>query len=223
MQKTIDGAIRAGVRKLLLVGTVYAYGLPQSARVDEDHPRQPHTFKGRMRMEQEDMVLAAHAAGRLQTAILRLPDFYGPGVEKSFLWSAFQSARTGKRAMLIGPIDTPHEFIYVPDAAETAVRLLDEPRAWGQAWNLGGAGVTSVRTMLEEIFSQAGRRPKYTVASKTMLRLFGLFDPTVRELVEMHYLQTSPVLLDDACLSNLLGGLKKTSYGEGIGKTLEKI
>lgn len=223
MQKTLDGAIAAGVKQLLLIGTVYPYGLPQADRVSEDHPRQPHAYKGHMRKEQEDLVLAAHAAGSLRTAILRLPDFYGPGVDKSFLWSAFQAAKTGKRAQLIGPIDRPHEFVYVPDAGATIVRLLEEPRGWGRAWNLGGAGVTSVRAMAGEIFAQGGRRPKYTIAGKTMLRLFGLFNPVVRELVEMHYLQTSPVILDDTRLSSLLGGVKKTPYAEGIRQTLKSI
>jgi len=223
MRKTLDGAIAAGVKKLLLIGTVYPFGKPQAERVREDHPRQPHTFKGRMRKEQEDIVLAAHETGKIQTAILRLPDFYGPGVDKSFLWSAFQAAKTGKRAQLIGPIDTSHEFVYIPDAGLTVARLISEPRAWGNAWNLAAAGVTSTRAMVEEIFVQVGRKPKYVVAGKTALRLFGLFNPLMRELVEMHYLQTSPVILDDTRLKNLLGDLPKTPYKEGIRQTLASM
>jgi nucleoside-diphosphate-sugar epimerase len=223
MRKTLDGAIAAGVKKLLLIGTVYPFGKPQTERVREDHPREPHTYKGRMRKEQENMVLAAHDSGKIQTAILRLPDFYGPGVDKSFLWSAFQAAKTGKRAQLVGPIETPHEFVYLPDAGVTVERLMAEPRAWGSAWNLAGAGVTSVHAMADEIFAQAGRKPKYTVAGKTMLRIFGLFNPMVRELVEMHYLLTSPVILDDTRLKNLLGDLPKMPYKEGIRQTLASI
>ncbi len=223
MKKTLDGAIAAGVKKLLLIATVYPFGKPQAERVNEDHPRQPHTFEGRMRKEQEDLVLAAHDTGKIQTAILRLPDFYGPGVDKSFLWSAFQSAKTGKRAQLIGPIDMPHEFVYIPDAGATIARLIAEPKAWGHAWNLGGAGITSTRAMADEIFAQAGRKPKYMVAGNTMLRIFGLFNPMVRELVEMHYLLTSPVILDDTRLKNLLGELPKTPYKQGILQTLASI
>ncbi len=223
MKKTLDGAISAGVKKLLLIGTVYPYGKPQADLVSEEHTRQPHTFKGRMRKEQEDLVLAAHDTGRIQTAILRLPDFYGPGVDKSFLWSAFQAAKTGKRAQLIGPIDTPHEFVYLPDAGITIARLIAEPRAWSRAWNLGGADITSTRAMADEIFAQAGHKPKYAVAGKALLRIFGLFNPMVRELVEMHYLQTSPVILDDTRLKRLLGELHKTPYKEGIRQTLKSI
>src|SRR6516165_11875362 len=89
MRKTLEGAIAAGVPRLLLIGTVYPYGLAQTSRVPEDHPRNPHTFKGRMRKEQEDLLLAADAAGKIHGAVLRLPDFYGPGVNKSFLHMIF--------------------------------------------------------------------------------------------------------------------------------------
>jgi nucleoside-diphosphate-sugar epimerase len=117
----------------------------------------------------------------------------------------------------------PHEFVYIPDAGATIARLLAEPKAWGHAWNLGGAGATSTRTMADEIFAQAGRKPKYMLAGKTMLRIFGLFNPMVREMVEMHYLLTSPVILDDTRLKNLLGELPKTPYKQGIRKTLASI
>jgi hypothetical protein len=56
---------------------------------------------------------------------------------------------------------------------------------------------------------------------KTGLRIFGLFNPIVREVVEMHYLQTSPVLLDDRALAGLLGAVKRASYAEGLRRTFE--
>jgi nucleoside-diphosphate-sugar epimerase len=176
-----------------------------------------------MRKEQEDLVMQAHATGKLQAAVLRLPDFYGPGVDKSFLWSAFQAAKAGKRAQLVGPIDTPHEFVYIPDAGITVARIIAEPGAWGSSWNLGAAGATSMRKMADEIFAQAGHKPRYTVAGKTILRLVGLFNPLMREMVEMHYLLTTPVILNDSRLEHLLGGLQKTSYAEGIRQTLASI
>ena len=155
MKKTVDGAIAAGVRRILLIGTVYPYGMPQTPAVTEDHPRTPNTvkgqalkgqtlkgqtFKGKMRKEQEDVLFAAHGSGKIQACELRLPDFYGPNVDKSFLWSAFQAAKKGGRAQLIGPIDKPHQFVYVPDVGPVVARLLREERAWGQAWHFAGSG-----------------------------------------------------------------------------------
>lgn len=51
--------------------------LPQQEFVGESHPRNPTTFKGRMRKEQEDLVLAADNLKGMRTTILRPPDFYG--------------------------------------------------------------------------------------------------------------------------------------------------
>ncbi len=223
MKKTVDGAIAAGVRRILLIGTVYPYGMPQTPTVTEDHARTPNTFKGKMRKEQEDVLFAAHQSGKIQACELRLPDFYGPNVDKSFLWSAFQAAKKGGRAQLIGPIDKPHQFVYVPDVGPMVARLLREDRAWGQAWHFAGSGTITTRAFAEKIFAAAGRPPKYMAANKPMLRLVGLFNPLVRELVEMHYLMTNPVILNDDRLSNLLPGLPRTSYDDGIRETLAAL
>jgi nucleoside-diphosphate-sugar epimerase len=220
MRATVDGAIAAGVARMLLIGNVYPYGRPQSNPVREDHPRTPHTFKGRMRLEQEDVLLAADREGKLRGAVLRLPDFYGPGVEKSILTELFTAAPAGKTASLIGPIDPPHEFVYVPDVGPVVVRLIDEPRAYGHVWHLAGPGVTTVRAMVERVERELGRPVKTLVAGKTLLRVMGLFNPLMRELVEMHYLASDPVILDDSALRELIGPLEKTSYDDGVRATL---
>ncbi len=223
MRKTLDGAIAEGVRRVLLIATVYPYGTPQTPKVAEDHPRNPTTFKGRMRKEQEDMLMAEDAAGRVEGVILRLPDFYGPGVEASFLDNVFKAAVNGETGDMIGPIDTPHEFVYVPDVGPVALALAAKPEARGRWWNLAGAGVTSQKQMAKMAFAATGKPMKTRIAGKMMLRVIGLFKPFMKELVEMHYLQTTPVLMDDTMLSNLLDGLKKTPYEEGVRRTVESL
>lgn len=220
MRKTLDGAMAEGVRHIALIGTVYPFGRARTERVREDHPREPHTFKGKMRKEQEDLVLAADASGKIRGTILRLPDFHGPGVDKSFLASAFQAAIAGGRAQLLGPIDVPHEFVFVPDVGPVAVALAEEQRAYGRAWNFAGPGAITQRQFVERVFQEAGRKPKFIVASKTTLRIMGLFNPLMREMVEMHYLLETPVIMDDSAIQALLGDIHKTSYEDGIRETL---
>ncbi len=220
MRKTLDGAISAGVRQVLLIGTVYPYGLPQTSPLREDHPRNPHTFKGRMRKAQEDLLMQADSAGRIRAAVLRLPDFYGPGVEASFLHGAIKAAAQGGTADMIGPLDRPHEFVFVPDVGPVVARLISTPAAFGRIWHLAGAGVTSQQALVEEMERQTGRKLKKRVAGKTMLRIIGLFNPMMRELVEMHYLQTQPVIMDDSSLQQLIGPITKTSYADGIRRAL---
>jgi nucleoside-diphosphate-sugar epimerase len=223
MQQTLDGAIAERVGRLLLIGTVYPYGRPRTIPVREDHAREPHTVKGRMRKAQEELLLVADAAGKIRGTILRLPDFYGPDVEGSFLTNLFRSAPAGKRAAMIGPIDTPHEFVYVPDVGPVVLALIDEPRADGHVWHLGGAGTITQRAVALRVFALLGREPKLFVAGPWLVRLLGLFDRVMRELPEMHYLHTTPVILDDAAVRGLLPDLRKTSYDDGIRLTLEAM
>ena len=219
MAKTLAGAVAEGVERFLLIGTVYPYGRARTDRVREDHPREPHTFKGKMRKAQEDLLLEADAAGRIKGAVLRLPDFYGPNVDKSFLHGAFVAATTGSVANLIGPLGKPHEFVFVPDVGPVVARLIATPAAWGHVWDLAGAGVTSQQAMVDEISRQAGRPVRVRAAGKWLLRALGLLNPLMREMVEMHYLLTEPVIMDDSALQQLIGPIVKTPYPEGIRQT----
>lgn len=221
MRQTLDGAIAEGVKRVVLIGTVYPYGVPVTEKVSEQHPRNPPTYKGKMRKEQEDLLLAAHASGKIQATVLRLPDFYGPGVESSFLDGVFKAVANGKTADMVGPIDTPHEFVFVPDVGPVVLALAEKPEAYGRWWNLAGAGVTTQRQMAEQAFALVGRKPKIRVIGKLGLRLIGLFQPIMKELVEMHYLQMTPVLMDDSALIGLLGDVHKTSYAEGVRLSVE--
>ncbi len=223
MRKTLDGAVAAGVRNVILIGTVYPYGRARTTPIREDHPREPHTFKGRMRKEQEDVLLQAHAQGRINATVLRLPDFYGPGVEVSLLHGAAVAAVKGGTADMIGPIDRPHEFVFVPDVGPVVARLVDTPAAFGHVWHLGGAGVTTQRDLVDEMQRQSGRKISLRVAGKTMLRVLGLFNRMLRELAEMNYLMTEPLIMDDAALQRLIGPVGKTPYPEGIRQTLAAI
>ena len=219
----LDAAAGAGVRRFVHLSTVYPYGKPERDPVDESHPRKPQTFKGKMRKEQEDLVLAADGRNGMRTTILRPPDFYGPTSELSYARAIFDAALHGGTANVIGPIDTPHEFIFVPDLAATLPALSEKEEAYGQAWNVAGPGLITTRRFAELVFAAVGTRPRLRVASKLILRLMGLFNPFLREVVEMHYLWTTPVALDDSRLRRLLPNLRKTSYEDGIHATLEAM
>ncbi len=221
MRTTVEAARVAGVKRMALASSVYAYGAPRTQRVAEDHPREPHTRKGQYRKEQEDIALGADSQGGLRTLALRLPDFYGPHAELSLADQVFQGALRGTTANWIGPADLPHEFVFVPDVGPVMADLIARDDSFGQAWNLGGAGTITGRDFIEQAYRAAGREPKFRTVGPLVLRLGGLFNPLLRELVELNYLATTPVILDDSKLERHLGSVRKTSYGEGIRLTME--
>ncbi len=221
MRTTLQAAEQVGVKRLLLVSSVYGYGVPRSSRVAETHPREPHTNKGQYRKQQEDLVMDAHAKGTVAGMILRLPDFYGPNADIGLANPVFRAALAGKTANWVGVVNTPHEFIFMPDSGPVIADLLGQADCYGEAWNLGGPGPINTIDFITRIYRAVGRAPKYRAAGRGLLKLIGYFNPTIREVVEMLYLQETPVILDDSKLIAKLGTVRKSSYDEGIQKTLE--
>jgi nucleoside-diphosphate-sugar epimerase len=220
MRQTLEGAISVGVRRVVLIGNVYVYGMPQTVPVRENHPREPQTFKGKMRKEQEEILFAADASGEIAATVLRLPTFYGPNIERTVVVDAFTAAVQGRVAKLIGPIDTVRQYVFVPDVGPIAVALAQEPRAYGRTWHFAGSGEITAREFVRRIFAQAGHKPKLFVANRTMLNVLGLFNPLMRDLAEMQYLQSHPIVMDDSAIHELLPHLKATDYNGGITQTL---
>jgi len=221
MRTTLDAAARAGVARLVLVTGIYSYGVPRTSRVAETHSREPDSHKGQRRKQQEDIVTAAHGRGGLRTMVVRLPDFYGPHTSRSLAGRVFRSAVEGKTATWVGPASTLHEFIFVPDTAPVLAELAGRDDCYGEAWNMGGSEAIAGIDFMTRIYRAAGRDPDYRSVGRTMLKMAGLVNPMLKELVEMLYLQETPVILDDRKLAAKLGGLKKTSYEDGIRRTLE--
>jgi len=222
MEVFLSAADSSQLKQLILVTGVYSYGIPQSDKVTETHPRNPVSVKGQFRKEQEDLVLGAHNPNGLKTIVLRLPDFYGPEVDASMANNIFNSAAVGnERVYLLGPIDKPHEFVFTPDVGPVVADLMAKPEVFGSAYNFAGVDSISIRDFTEQVFAIAGDvKPVYWVIKGLPLRFFGLFNPLLREMIEMEYLLKTPVILDDSKLKRVLSNLKKTSYEEGIAQTI---
>jgi nucleoside-diphosphate-sugar epimerase len=221
MRTAVDAAKTAGVERLLVISSVYSYGIPQTQKVAETHSRIPVSKKGQLRKEQEDIAMAANQRGPLKSMVVRLPDFYGPHADLSLANPVFRAALAGKTANWLGPVSTPHEFVFVPDAGPVIVELASCDECYGEAWNFAGVGEITTQGFIQKIYQAVGREPKVRSAGRTLLRMMGWFNPLMRELPEMLYLQETPVLLDDEKLRRKLGQAHKTTYDEGIRLTLE--
>jgi nucleoside-diphosphate-sugar epimerase len=221
MRTTLESAKLVGVSRIVLSSSVYGYGVPRTARVAETHPREPHTRKGQYRKQQEDLVTEAHAAGAIHGLIVRLPDFYGPDSDLSLANPMIRAALESKTATWYGPVNTLHEFVFTPDAGPVIVDLAERAECYGEAWNFAGPEAIPTVDFITRIYRAMGRAPKYRVLGAGLLKLVGLFNGDAREVVEMLYLQETPVLLDDSKLAAKLGGLRKTSYEDGIRQTLQ--
>jgi nucleoside-diphosphate-sugar epimerase len=221
MRTVLQAALSMQVQRIVLVSNVYSYGVPRASAVAETHPRLPNSRKGQYRKEQEDLILDAQKKGQIDGLVVRLPDFYGPGAENSLANPIFGAALAGKTSNWIGPVNTAHEFVYVPDTGPVIVELANVADTYGEAWNFGGPGPINAMDFITRVYRAAGRSPKYRTAGRGILKVAGWFNPLFRELPEMLYLQETPVILDDSKLLAKFPAIAKTPYDVGIRQTLE--
>lgn len=213
-------------------GNVYVYGRPRTRPVTEDHPQEPHTKKGKLRLRIERELLGAHAAGKACVVMPRFPDFYGPGSAREIvdgtslraLRPVFEGAAEGTPCRWPLTADVPREYIYIDDAADAMLNLLETPSAYGRAIHVPGPGTVTGRELIDIAYRLAGRKPRVRVFGRGMIRLVGLYNREARAAYEMAYLFDDPVVLDGSLYRSVMGAAPPaTPYAEGIRRTLEWV
>ncbi|MEK8128290.1 SDR family NAD(P)-dependent oxidoreductase [Paenibacillus filicis] len=209
--------------KVVVIDGIYPYGRRQMERATEEHPKQPHTKKGKTRLAYEKMLFDAKWS-RAKVLITRLPDYYGPTAnEASYLGSTLESIVAGKMAFFIGNMHVPREFIYLPDAAFMIAELAGRDEAYGQNWNIPGAGLISGKEIVRLARQASGSAKPVLPLGKVGLSLLGMSVPVMKEVVEMLYLTEEPLVLSGEKYERLIGPAKATRFEEGFTATIRAL
>ncbi|WP_186327404.1 SDR family NAD(P)-dependent oxidoreductase [Paenibacillus sp. Y412MC10] len=221
-ESVMEAAERMAARVVAIDG-IYPYGRRQADPVTEEHPKQPHTRKGKVRLEYERMLFSKRWK-RVKVLIARLPDYYGPTAnEASYLGSTLEAIAAGKMAFYIGNMHTPREFIYLPDAAAMIIELAGRDFAYDQNWNIPGAGLIAGREIVKIAQSASGNVKPVIPLKKVGLSLLGIGLPVMKEVVEMLYLTEEPLTLSRDKYERFIGPVVATPFQEGITATIKTL
>ncbi len=215
MRNAIDACKRTGT-KMLFFDNVYMYGHVDKP-MTEATPYRPCSKKGEIRARIANELMDAVNAGDLTAMIARSADFYGPrtksGVPNVLVFEPF--AKHGTASWLVNA-HVPHSFTFTSDAAKGVAMLIESASAWNQIWHLPTTPDPPTGKAFIQIAAAAfGVPAKYRVLGKPMLRVVGLFDPIVRESLEMLYQSSGPYLFDSTKFATKFGFVG-TPYAEGI-------
>lgn len=184
--------------RLVALENLYGYGRVEGP-MTEDLPLNASTDKGKLRAQMSKALMEAHDRGRIEVAIGRASDFYGPGVTSSALGErAFGPLVEGRTAQVMGDPDQPHSYAYIEDIGEGLATLGTSDRAFGDVWHLPHAPAISTRDMLNHAFELVAQEPKVNGMGRLKLMIGGLFIPEARESIELLYEFNQPFLVDDA-------------------------
>ena len=215
----LEGAASAGA-KLIAMENLYMYGSTDGRPITEDLPYAPNSRKGRVRAMMSEVLMEAHRSGRVRVAIGRASDYFGPRVLSSAAGEqVFGRAMRGKSAQVAGDPDQPHTYTYVPDIGKGLVILGEHEEALGRAWHLPSPETVTTRQFVELIFEEVGKPARVQAAPKILLRAMGLFNPALREIVEMLYEFEEPFVVDDSRFEREFGE-EATPLREAIQRTV---
>ncbi len=182
------------------------YGHTAGRPLTEDLPFAAGTRKGRVRAEMTRQLFRAHEAGKVRATAGRASDFFGPRVTDSAAGETiFGRAVAGKAAQVAGDPDLPHTYTYAPDIGKGLVTLGEREEALGRAWHLPSPETVSTRRFVEMVFEAAGGESKMQRAPRILFRALGLFDPAMREMVEMLYEFEEPFIVDHSAFAKTFG------------------
>jgi nucleoside-diphosphate-sugar epimerase len=207
---------------IVLPGTVYNFGPDSFPTLREDSPQNPVTKKGAIRVEMEKRLKAASDAG-VSVIIVRAGDFFGPTAANS--WFSQGMIVPGKPVKTIrnpASRDVGHQWAYLPDVAETMVRLLERgdrlpPFA---VYHMDGFWDADGSQMAAAINRVVGGSAKVRAFPWWLVPLAAPFVTFIRELKEMRYLWRKPVRMANDRLVAELGSEPHTPIDEAVLATL---
>lgn len=203
---------------------VYMYGLVEGPML-ETSPYNPCSKKGEVRAKIARMLEDEMQANSINAIIARAADFYGPYADKTSIMSilVFDKLLKDQAPQWTGNIKVPHSLTYTMDAAKALILLANDPKALQQVWHLptrnpAPAGEEYIRIAADIL--KSAKKPM--VLKSWMLKVFGLFDKTVAELVEMQYQNEYPYHFDSTKFE-MAFKYKPVEYRAGIEEALKHL
>ena len=220
MQNVIN-ACKENKSKLVFFDNVYMYGKVVGPMTEETNFN-PCSRKGEVRAKIATMILDEVSKGSLTALIARAADFYGPETNNSFLtMMVFENLKKGKAAQLMIGKNLKHSFTFTPDAGKATALLGNTPSAFNQTWHLpADMNVLTMQQIVEIAAKELNAKAKITVLPKLLIQMAGLFNPIIKESVEMLYQYDSDYIFDSSKFDNAFT-FNKVLYAEGIRNSVK--
>lgn len=206
---------------LAMVGNLYPYG-PVDGPMREGMPDRAPGAKAKLRAALTAEAMAGHRTGRIRAVEVRPSDFVGANAD-SHLDRVLPRALAGKAVRMIGRVDQPHSWTWVPDVARTLVTAAGSEAALGRVWHVPTNPPRSQRDAVQDHCRAAGVPPvPVRTVPHLALRAAGLFQPQLAELEETRYQFVRPYVLDSSVTEAELG-LRPTPWEEICRANVDRL
>lgn len=222
--RNVIAAAKATSATVMFPGNIYNYGTGLALDMDESHAGRTDVEKGNIRIAMEGLFEKAAKESGLRTIIIRAGDFFGGPAGGSWIDLMILKDAAKNKFVWPGPWDAIHAFAYVNDLADAFVRVAEKRDELDPFTTLHFRGYAITGNQMHRAAEEAlGRSLSRGGAPWTMMKIGGLFNPMVREVIKMRYLWNIPHSLDNSRLEALIGQEPMTPLQDALKQSVEDL
>jgi nucleoside-diphosphate-sugar epimerase len=227
--------------RLMVPGNTYNFGPDLPEVLDEHTPQRATDAKGMVRIAMEQRLSdesradghggalsggagLAGAPRDLRSVVIRAGDFFGSGSGAWFDQALAKDLWRG-RFVYPGRVDIAHAWAYLPDLAQTFVRVAERDAELAAFEVLHFAGHTVTGEAWREALTGIARRLQWLGASESLkhsgvpwwlMRAAGPVRPAWRAMADVRHLWYRPHRIDNRRLLALLGSEPHTPFAQAV-------
>jgi nucleoside-diphosphate-sugar epimerase len=196
--------------------SLYSYGEVDDVMA-ESSPRT--ATKGKLGVRTE--LLAQREASSTPTVSVAASDFYGPAVRVAHAGDRMiPVVLAGKTMRVLGSLDQPHSFTYVPDLAAAMITAAGREDLWNSFLHAPTAPALTQRELVVKVAEAGGVRvPRMSAIPVGVMSALGVASRAMREMAETGYMFSRPFVMDSSASEQRLG-LSPTTLDDGLAATV---
>lgn len=222
LTQAIDLARRLKAR-VMLPGNIYNYGADMPELLDEHTPQRATDAKGMVRIAMEQQLAAAAREG-VPSVVIRAGDYFGAGTGSWFDLALGKDLWQG-RMVYPGRPDIDHAWAYLPDFAQTFVRVAETNVALADFEVLHFSGHTVMGNHWRDALSAIARRLQWLPQGGSLsmkgipwwlMKAGSVFHPSWRAVVDMRHLWDRAHRIDNRRLLAVIGSEPHTPFPQAV-------
>lgn len=193
---------RHKVKRVLQYASAEEYGT-QKGKISENTAIRPQSTYGASKIAADYLCQVRHRESGVNAIALRQFNCYGERETHEYVIPEIITQLDKGNTVRLGNINAERDFLYVKDAAEYAIELLEKGKP-GEIYNLGASECISIKDLALLIGELMGRKTKIKIDKKKLR-------PWDIERLES----------DNTKIHNVVKYRPKTGFRDGLKKTIE--
>ncbi len=205
----------------LFPGNVYNFGSTLPAELTPDTLFMPDHSKADIRCGMEELFAQNAKEHGVQSVIVRAGDFFGGDGTGSWFDEALITQLKKGKIMHPGNRKITHAWAYLPDLAQTFVKLAAAADTLGafEVFHFEGHNVSG-DDMHAAVEKAMGRKLMKSALPRIFVTVAGWFSPKMREIGDVFYLWQKPHALKDPRIESVSGPVPHTALDDAVRTAL---